>query len=763
MEKDESTYFDAIVIGSGIGGMAAAGLLARVAGKKVLVLERHWELGGLTHVFRRDSFSWDVGVHYVGQVGEGSMARSLFDYLTEGKLKWNAMPRDFERFRYPGIEVKVPDESGEYLKRLSARFPGNERALRRYFRGVRRAARWHVLDFVARFLPAPIALFPRLVALTGRREALRTTSDFLRKVIPDQRLQAVLATQWGDYGLPPSESAFAIHALIVSHYLGGAFFPQGGAGRISRYIEALVEKAGGLCRVNQEATKILVDKGKVTGVIATDLSRPDAGQTIYRAPIVVSDIGALSTYSGLLADEPLGRVRSDLERIPAGYSAVTLYVALKEAPAKLGVSGENWWINESFDHDDLAGQTSSLLAGRPERCYVSFPSMKSGETIFHTAEIISFVLPAAFDAWKHQSWRERDAEYYELKERISRGLLDLAEKHIPGFQALSGYTELSTPLSVERFTGHGRGEFYGAAATPARYALPHFRPTTPIRNLYLSGSDASSLGVVGALMGGVAAASRCLGPLGFFRIMAAAGRKADLRAGNDAGVPRRSTRDKSSAILVAKTPLADSIFDLEFELSEDRTFSPGQYARLQVNETEWRDYSIVSLEGRRIRFIVNARGGGLGSRRLRAMAVGETTLIQLPFGDYRLRESGNRRIFVATSTGLAPLIPMLERLCEQQAAGRINLVFGCRTVDENLAAPWIRRFKDSLNLEATVCISGESPPEGYHHGRVGSALGTLTFDPEGTDFYVSGNSAMVREVGALLRRRGARTVYTENY
>lgn len=64
--------YDAIVIGSGIGGMAAAGLLAGVAHKRVLVLEKHTEPGGQTHVFRRDGASWDVGVHYVGAVEPGS-------------------------------------------------------------------------------------------------------------------------------------------------------------------------------------------------------------------------------------------------------------------------------------------------------------------------------------------------------------------------------------------------------------------------------------------------------------------------------------------------------------------------------------------------------------------------------------------------------------------------------------------------------------------------------------------------------------------
>jgi all-trans-retinol 13,14-reductase len=91
--------FDAIVIGSGIGGLASAALLAQRAGKRVLVLERHYTAGGFTHVFHRPGYEWDVGVHYIGQMGAGAPMRALFDEITEGRLKWNAMPEVYDRIR----------------------------------------------------------------------------------------------------------------------------------------------------------------------------------------------------------------------------------------------------------------------------------------------------------------------------------------------------------------------------------------------------------------------------------------------------------------------------------------------------------------------------------------------------------------------------------------------------------------------------------------------------------------------------------------
>ena len=89
--------FDAIVIGSGIGGLASAALLARHGNKRVLVLERHSTAGGFTHTFTRPGWEWDVGVHYIGQCEPGSPVRALFDEISEGTLRWARMPDVYDR------------------------------------------------------------------------------------------------------------------------------------------------------------------------------------------------------------------------------------------------------------------------------------------------------------------------------------------------------------------------------------------------------------------------------------------------------------------------------------------------------------------------------------------------------------------------------------------------------------------------------------------------------------------------------------------
>src|SRR5258708_34962670 len=102
---ETSGSYNAIIIGSGIGGLAAAAVLARIKRYRVLVLEQHFKLGGFTHTFQRPGgYEWDVGLHYVGEMNPGSSLRRVMDFITGGQVDWVAMKDPFEVFLYPGLK-----------------------------------------------------------------------------------------------------------------------------------------------------------------------------------------------------------------------------------------------------------------------------------------------------------------------------------------------------------------------------------------------------------------------------------------------------------------------------------------------------------------------------------------------------------------------------------------------------------------------------------------------------------------------------------
>jgi phytoene dehydrogenase-like protein len=318
-----------------------------------------------------------------------------------------------------------------------------------------------------------------------------------------------------------------MHALIVAHYLKGGYYPVGGAQNIARSIGRVIEGHGGKCLTNREVMRILVAAGRVVGVESVKgrggkHPKPER----YAAPVVVSDTGAELTFNRLLDEAGARTVGRELQHHSGGLSAVSLYLGLSRSPGELGFRGENHWLYSGYDHQQMAASVGALLEGRCPAAFLSFPSLKDPVADVHTAEVIAFADYRHFENWKDKPWKKRGEEYEALKETIAQGMLELIEQHHPGFRKLVDYYELSTPLSMEYFTGRPRGAMYGVPPTPTRFRLQGLETRTPIRNLYLAGSDVCSPGIVGAMMGGVAAASAVNGPFGFFKIISRIRREA---------------------------------------------------------------------------------------------------------------------------------------------------------------------------------------------------------------------------------------------
>ncbi len=100
--------WDYVVIGSGMGGMTTAALLAK-AGRRVLVLEQHYVPGGFTHTFKRKRWQWDVGVHAIGEVDRRAMVGRILAALTDERLDWASLGDVYDEFYYPDFRIDFPD------------------------------------------------------------------------------------------------------------------------------------------------------------------------------------------------------------------------------------------------------------------------------------------------------------------------------------------------------------------------------------------------------------------------------------------------------------------------------------------------------------------------------------------------------------------------------------------------------------------------------------------------------------------------------
>jgi len=514
--------YDVIFIGSGIGSLTAASLLAQWEGKRCLVLEKHWQVGGYTHVFKRKKkYVWDVGLHYVGQTAPGEQTRRVFDTITRGKLDWHRMPDTFDRFVYPGLTFGQRSGVENFRADLEALFPAEKDNIALYFSDIDDVLDWFQRTEIGKHLP----FFLQWLAPLIRKDspfALMTTAAYLEQRFDDPKLRSLVASQWGDFGLPPSQSAFCVHAILVNHFFKGASYPVGSSEAIASAIVPIIEEAGGQLLHSHAVEEIIVENGKAIGVRVKNL-RPASGEPsaelVFTAPVIVSCAGAYNTYVKLLRAPETSDYKErilDFNRRNPPVSHISIYIALKESAAKLGFQGENHWIYDSWDHEaTFAGSKDWVNRGRPPMAYLSLPSLKDPEAEGHTAEIITFARYGEYARWKDQPWRKREDAYKELKEKAARLLISFVDERYPGFADLVEFYEVSTPITTEHMTDHDQGSIYGLASVPERYdtsASPWCQVRTPIKDLYLTGADSTSLGIAGAMMGGVATCAHLVKP-----------------------------------------------------------------------------------------------------------------------------------------------------------------------------------------------------------------------------------------------------------
>lgn len=505
--------WDAVVIGSGVGGLAAAAALAHV-GRRVLVLERHSQPGGLTQTFERGGFRFNVGVHYLGGFDTGQYSRRLFDTLSGGRLQMAPIAGAYDRVVFPDFSIAFAASVENHRTALAAAFPDEAVGIARYLNAVTRASKTLDAMFVAH-CASPLASNVLTWTKQGSIERWvgHTTWQVVEECVSDARLRAVLAARWGDYGSRPSQSSFAMHATVTRHYLDGAWYPVGGSGGFARELGATVEAAGGAVRTGTEVTAVCVDRDRVTGV------QLESGETIG-CPCVVSDIGIRNTLRLLPSAAIDYHWASDALGLEPSVGFVGLYLGLEGDIAALGADVANTWLYDSWDVDAL--WRDPFNEPRAPALFISFPSLRDpahdpGLCKQHTCEIIALVDWSVFAQWDRSGDTDsmkagtataaRSEGYRAFKALIERNLLAQFSERFPQLAGCVRVVESSTPISVATFTGAEHGAMYGLQTTPRRFLSQALRPRTPLAGLFLAGQDVATPGVIGAAMGGMMAAA----------------------------------------------------------------------------------------------------------------------------------------------------------------------------------------------------------------------------------------------------------------
>ena len=510
MPKD----FDAIVIGSGMGGLAAAAYMAK-GGMRPLVLEQHFAPGGNAQTFRRKRmFDFDVGLHYIGDCGPGGLFPTMMEQLgIADRVEFVPMDQDgFDTFLAPDLKFRAPAGWERYRQRLHETFPQETRAIDRYLDTLRSVA--------GVFTGTPAPGEPPATQLLGKHWSQCTVGEVFDALEMSNRLRHVLGAQCALYASPWSKGPLGMHALITDHYMRGAYFIRGGARPLVEGLIQVIEDGGGEVRLRQRVKRVILENGKAVGV---ELAKGEQ----MRAPLVISNADAKRTFLEMVGEQYLSQ--GLVERIKDYRMALPLfviYLAMEVDPSELGLGATNLYLVPAYD---LEEQYALCYDGRfPDKphIYMSLASLKDpiSDNLAppgYTNLQIMTLAPAELSAWgvaqgpasaTSKSAYRHAAAYEAAKHELERRMLDVVEEMMPGFIRNVVWQECATPLTQERFTLSTGGTSYGLEHTPDQYMAARVALQTELPGLWMVGANTIfGHGIAGAMVSGRAAAGAILG------------------------------------------------------------------------------------------------------------------------------------------------------------------------------------------------------------------------------------------------------------
>lgn len=497
--------YDTIVVGTGIGGLTAALALQR-AGHSTLLLEAGKQFGGMLNPFARRRYHFDVGIHYVGEAGPGQGMRRVLDSLGLENIRFREINPDcIDRYVFDGYEGRLIKGMDRWGNLLAKDFPKEEGAIWKFLDLM------HTCDTLSKVLMRRPTLpeVARTVRQTGDliRLITRPYSDLLARHFKDPILRNVFAGPGGDIGVPPSRASALVSVLLLTHYLGGAYYPIGGSGAMrDAYVAALKEKGAELRR-NSLVTRIEAQSRKGFVVHTAKGER-------FETRSVISNADAKQTLEMIHGAKAGFWTRRKARKIRPSLGSFCVFIATDLDLRKSGITDANIWHYGTNDIESLYAMVyANKLPDRPF-FFLTAPTIKDPESErapsgHHTLELITFAPTEPFKPWFDKPAMKRGAAYESVKAEVTSKLLEGVEKYVPGLRDHVILEESATPATVWHFVRGREGGIYGPEHSPDQTGPRRFFTQTGIPGLYLAGASVLGAGIYTCLMSGTMAAKTC--------------------------------------------------------------------------------------------------------------------------------------------------------------------------------------------------------------------------------------------------------------
>ncbi|KAF0980152.1 hypothetical protein FDP41_013366 [Naegleria fowleri] len=502
---------DAIIIGSGIGGLACGAILSK-AGKKVIVLEQNKTAGGSLHTFKRGGFPFEAGIHYIGNFEEGGALKVLLDTLCDKKIEMDELCSEYDDVVIYDTSknqllkrIEIPKGKKNYVNCLKNAFPEEKQAIDKYMQQYEETAKtlndYRVPYLFLKLLPVWIAKLAAPVLCAPYFKLVNTTvKSVLESCTKNKTLQSCLAYFYGDYGMQPKECPFNVHYSVQSHYMEGAYFPKKGAVDIVESLIKVIRKSGGDVFTKAKVASIIIKNGKATGVQMSN-------GVIAQAKTVISNAGLYNTFKNLIteSDQTKYNLRNQIDNYRPSQQLNCVFIGYDKSAEELGLRYQNCWLSTS---DDLDGQRERYIhtedGSIDPKQGIDIPDLLFSIKPQKNNTYITCCFETKYEwfkEWEHQRCKKRGAGYLEIKQQLTERALELLHIAYPQLKIFTpDVLDSSTPLTCQHYLACPFGEAYGRKMDADYFTnLEVGRPETPIEGLYLTGQDIFSLGVAGAL------------------------------------------------------------------------------------------------------------------------------------------------------------------------------------------------------------------------------------------------------------------------
>ena len=484
--------YDVIIIGSGLGGLKTAYILAK-EGLNVCVLEQGSQFGGAIQNFSREGVVFDTGAHYVGALDQGQVLHSYFNYFDlNSRIQ-------VKRLDVNGFDkISFGDQTKEYSHALGfenfahniiKEFPDEREGILRYTNELKQMGE-----------AFPLFSLNNSKGVEGASKFLKHgLADYISSISKNKRLQNVLLGSNLLYTGEKEKTPLYVHGLITNAYVQSAYRFVGGSGQMSGFLIDSIRRFGGTVLKNHKVVKLEMNNRTITHAKLAN------GEDFY-ADNFISNVHPKPTFE-MLPEHITKKVYfKRVSSIENTISVFSLYIIFKKNSFK--------YLNHNIYHhrtNDVWTELDYKESEWPKSFLFLTQVPEDGGKYADGATVMAFMNFNEFAQWEGTKIEHRPTEYIDLKKKKEDALLDFVEQRFPGIKDSIKTVYASTPLTYKDYTATESGSIYGITRDYTEHARNMIMTNTKIPNLYLTGQNVNMHGVMGVTVGAVQTASKFLG------------------------------------------------------------------------------------------------------------------------------------------------------------------------------------------------------------------------------------------------------------